>query len=141
MVAFGQRSAITPRLHAADPQDVWLPYIDCVQADKFTERQGAIFPFAHGDGYPRLVTEELVSLEVVVVDRLFKPVDVQLAGRFRQCQRFGYFHSLICIHHDGYVIAHCFADISEEHTSELQSRENLVCRLLLEKKNDYIGTI
>src|SRR5690606_33620508 len=26
---------------------------------------------------------------------------------------------------------------SEEHTSELQSRENLVCRLLLEKKNDY----
>src|SRR5436309_7330788 len=27
-----------------------------------------------------------------------------------------------------------FADRSEEHTSELQSRENLVCRLLLEKK-------
>src|SRR5690606_14848862 len=26
---------------------------------------------------------------------------------------------------------------SEEHTSELQSRENLVCRLLLEKKNKY----
>src|SRR5690606_28518389 len=34
---------------------------------------------------------------------------------------------------------HCgvqgIADRSEEHTSELQSRENLVCRLLLEKKN------
>src|SRR5690606_41707196 len=28
---------------------------------------------------------------------------------------------------------------SEEHTSELQSRENLVCRLLLEKKNSRIG--
>src|SRR5690606_39717103 len=27
---------------------------------------------------------------------------------------------------------------SEEHTSELQSRENLVCRLLLEKKNNEI---
>src|SRR5690606_39992810 len=27
---------------------------------------------------------------------------------------------------------------SEEHTSELQSRENLVCRLLLEKKNNQI---
>src|SRR5690606_41725164 len=26
---------------------------------------------------------------------------------------------------------------SEEHTSELQSRENLVCRLLLEKKNNH----
>src|SRR2546430_11207483 len=26
---------------------------------------------------------------------------------------------------------------SEEHTSELQSQSNLVCRLLLEKKNEY----
>src|SRR5690606_39660281 len=30
---------------------------------------------------------------------------------------------------------------SEEHTSELQSRENLVCRLLLEKKNTYRNLI
>src|SRR5690606_41781682 len=30
---------------------------------------------------------------------------------------------------------HLAAERSEEHTSELQSRENLVCRLLLEKKN------
>src|SRR5690606_40104036 len=29
---------------------------------------------------------------------------------------------------------------SEEHTSELQSRENLVCRLLLEKKKKTIKT-
>src|SRR5690606_40646687 len=29
----------------------------------------------------------------------------------------------------------CRSPRSEEHTSELQSRENLVCRLLLEKKN------
>src|SRR5690606_41465755 len=28
---------------------------------------------------------------------------------------------------------------SEEHTSELQSRENLVCRLLLEKKKEIEG--
>src|SRR5690606_40902872 len=32
--------------------------------------------------------------------------------------------------------AHVFTR-SEEHTSELQSRENLVCRLLLEKKNKH----
>src|SRR5690606_39726593 len=31
-----------------------------------------------------------------------------------------------------------YADRSEEHTSELQSRENLVCRLLLEKKKKSI---
>src|SRR5207302_10990476 len=30
---------------------------------------------------------------------------------------------------------------SEEHTSELQSRENLVCRLLLEKKKKTIKNI
>src|SRR3712207_6948916 len=30
------------------------------------------------------------------------------------------------------------SDRSEEHTSELQSRQYLVCRLLLEKKNKYI---
>src|SRR5207302_6588358 len=29
---------------------------------------------------------------------------------------------------------------SEEHTSELQSRENLVCRLLLEKKKTKYGS-
>src|SRR5688572_31895623 len=28
----------------------------------------------------------------------------------------------------------CYLDRSEEHTSELQSQSNLVCRLLLEKK-------
>src|SRR3712207_7835143 len=30
---------------------------------------------------------------------------------------------------------------SEEHTSELQSRQYLVCRLLLEKKNTYASPI
>src|SRR5204862_3591513 len=29
---------------------------------------------------------------------------------------------------------------SEEHTSELQSRRELVCRLLLEKKNNALGS-
>src|SRR5690606_41035822 len=37
----------------------------------------------------------------------------------------------------GVMVSRCQSDStkrSEEHTSELQSRENLVCRLLLEKK-------
>src|SRR3712207_8320439 len=33
------------------------------------------------------------------------------------------------------------ANRSEEHTSELQSRQYLVCRLLLEKKNKYITLV
>src|SRR5690606_40963908 len=35
----------------------------------------------------------------------------------------------------GYLVLPEARKRSEEHTSELQSRENLVCRLLLEKKN------
>src|SRR5688572_33302586 len=38
------------------------------------------------------------------------------------------------------VIAAAAAGVrSEEHTSELQSQSNLVCRLLLEKKNNHTG--
>src|SRR5690606_40965543 len=53
-------------------------------------------------------------------------------------------HKMSCVEpdeHDDFVNSQCGAMISpcvtsrsEEHTSELQSRENLVCRLLLEKK-------
>src|SRR5690606_41891361 len=44
---------------------------------------------------------------------------------------------------DGHIVpcklSHLSAQLlrSEEHTSELQSRENLVCRLLAEKKQKY----
>src|SRR6266498_6152861 len=34
-------------------------------------------------------------------------------------------------------VCHCAGFRSEEHTSELQSRPHLVCRLLLEKKNEH----
>src|SRR2546428_8164097 len=34
---------------------------------------------------------------------------------------------------------HTHPDRSEEHTSELQSRSDLVCRLLLEKKNTKVA--
>src|SRR2546430_5809160 len=42
-------------------------------------------------------------------------------------------------HESGGERARCDADRrrSEEHTSELQSQSNLVCRLLLEKKKTY----
>src|SRR5215475_377014 len=44
--------------------------------------------------------------------------------------------------HEARVLsAHRMPDRSEEHTSELQSRENLVCRLLLEKKKKRLRTL
>src|SRR5207302_7470773 len=39
-------------------------------------------------------------------------------------------------HHREEFLARVAVQRSEEHTSELQSRENLVCRLLLEKKKN-----
>src|SRR5690606_42156516 len=49
--------------------------------------------------------------------------------RFRRCIR------CLCIDDQCFVAAQRPGGTrSEEHTSELQSRENLVCRLLLEKK-------
>src|SRR3982751_7114986 len=51
------------------------------------------------------------------------------------------FHKL----NDGYFRSHCGIEISEfrseEHTSELQSRSDLVCRLLLEKKKQNMPTV
>src|SRR2546421_7899077 len=35
----------------------------------------------------------------------------------------------------------CSSDRSEEHTSELQSRSDLVCRLLLEKKKALLASL
>src|SRR3712207_7222992 len=43
-------------------------------------------------------------------------------------------------HHLGHLVAHR-AGRSEEHTSELQSRQYLVCRLLLEKKKKPIDLL
>src|SRR5258708_27410665 len=37
--------------------------------------------------------------------------------------------------------ASCFGRRSEEHTSELQSPDHLVCRLLLEKKNQRSASV
>src|SRR5258708_31750288 len=52
--------------------------------------------------------------------------DAQTVTRWRCC-------------HEGHRSGSCSSDAprSEEHTSELQSPDHLVCRLLLEKKNNY----
>src|SRR5436309_10551169 len=68
---------------------------------------------ARAEPVDRLAEEDVV-LALVAAAQPGEPDDEQ--GEHREQDQ-----------HDG-------ADRSEEHTSELQSRENLVCRLLLEKK-------
>src|SRR5690625_5929754 len=50
------------------------------------------------------------------------------------------FHALFVTAH-GTVNRSRSAARSEEHTSELQSRGHLVCRLLLEKKKEFLNTL
>src|SRR5690606_10353532 len=59
--------------------------------------------------------------------RMFDEAMTVITGLFNANERFSF---------DGefYTIDNAPFSRSEEHTSELQSRENLVCRLLLEKK-------
>src|SRR5690606_41217892 len=77
---------------------------------------------------------------------LFPYTTLFRSGRHKRRRRFRKRHRLKeCNHHGGVRTwltrkNHTMYRLqkgsrSEEHTSELQSRENLVCRLLLEKKN------
>src|SRR3712207_8995951 len=59
-----------------------------------------------------------------LLHRLLEPVEVQRLQRPAQLQRLGAGVPVVRVEHQR----------SEEHTSELQSRQYLVCRLLLEKK-------
>src|SRR2546430_7811715 len=58
---------------------------------------------------------------------LFRSISERLARR--GCR-------VLAVENDPALVA-CLAERSEEHTSELQSQSNLVCRLLLEKKKKH----
>src|SRR5690606_41321416 len=60
---------------------------------------------------------------------------------FRCFGRNGFHHCITVVlncEHSDIELRQCRIIRSEEHTSELQSRENLVCRLLLEKKKNKV---
>src|SRR5690606_40547090 len=102
-------------------------YLTCLTLAFYTSRRPPgppLFPYTTlfrsgqvgGDGQRVVVGGAATELA-----RSFqRPVDRALAG--------GLIVEVLGEHVEG------FRDRSEEHTSELQSRENLVCRLLLEKK-------
>src|SRR2546430_8575526 len=75
----------------------------------------------HGADYPFAAVLPLLRQSAIVVGNLEGP----FAEKARKLRRnFSY-----------------RVDRSEEHTSELQSQSNLVCRLLLEKKKKRIDTL
>src|SRR3712207_7002672 len=82
-------------------------------------------PICHGAGSARV---ELALDDVAVELTVTNPVDANGA------RRTGGGHGLVGMRER----AASLAGRSEEHTSELQSRQYLVCRLLLEKKKKKI---
>src|SRR5690606_41095845 len=68
-------------------------------------------------------------------ERLHRWSDAELAAEVRVLKEMGI--EFLIIHYTAYwsQVSNSYDTVrSEEHTSELQSREKLVCRLLLEKK-------
>src|SRR3712207_8328859 len=76
------------------------------------------------DGKSYGVSGGLHGVGVTVVNALSTRLDVQVWSHGNEWRQ-----------------SYSYAKRSEEHTSELQSRQYLVCRLLLEKKKRYTNSL
>src|SRR2546430_9313861 len=84
---------------------------------------------------PRSTLFPYTTLFRSVFEKLTRPVaglDLPVAKNIAHLEK-GLLHDVEA--KTGILARHHGEDRSEEHTSELQSQSNLVCRLLLEKKN------
>src|SRR3989475_7745888 len=85
-------------------------------------------------------TPSLISLMFAVSRKIFMPSSPPASRAFDAHRRAGTYlleYRGVAVHTTEHVHRAGRPDLvrSEEHTSELQSQSNLVCRLLLEKKN------
>src|SRR2546430_12260932 len=89
-----------------------------------------IYTLSLHDALPISPVRDLLLLLRVLVDQVLQVVVVQ-RGKIGEG-----FHSSLSLGGSSGTLA--FGRRSEEHTSELQSQSNLVCRLLLEKKKTQL---
>src|SRR5688572_31188095 len=94
------------------PRSTLFPYTTLFRSAEQAGEHRQHADAAHDGGLPHFQADPVVAL-------------VDLAGAHREHAR----HAAVGREAAGVAR-------SEEHTSELQSQSNLVCRLLLEKKND-----
>src|SRR5690554_7040644 len=80
------------------------------------------------------------KFQIVLIDKhnyhTFQPLLYQVATAGLEPDSVAYPLRKIFQSRPDFYFRLCVVDRSEEHTSELQSRPHLVCRLLLEKKNN-----
>src|SRR5690606_35219532 len=102
-----------------------------IRDEEWIEAEEEIFysKFVESQGYnPELGKEKnLENFREEYADKLTEVKEKLIKKELRE------FHALVQ-KLENYQPSFYASDRSEEHTSELQSRENLVCRLLLEKK-------
>src|SRR3712207_8546769 len=93
------------------PRSTLFPYTTLFRSIWLAERAGA----------------SLRCFEAALGEFVFTSADQRFGSRRAECQKRS--------------TSRTFVDRSEEHTSELQSRQYLVCRLLLEKKKIILTTV
>src|SRR5690606_39993359 len=87
------------------------------------------------DALPISGVDATLNHQSVRLRRLFQVCEVRTLDALLMHPQIAGIHSQVIARRTGTDDDHAAALYrSEEHTSELQSRENLVCRLLLEKK-------
>src|SRR5256885_11737258 len=85
--------------------------------------------------YTTLFRSEASDNDKFVAFDFLKNANIAAGGVLPMCQDTG---TAIIMGKKGRLV---WTERSEEHTSELQSPCNLVCRLLLEKKNNNVTTL
>src|SRR3712207_7872990 len=119
-----------------EPRDTshWARYVEVLKAP-----EGAVAPSVEGhrlvgplQGFGKMWQK---AYKVRLVGASATPAEVVEAWRTRFPELSGFGESGCRVPSGGLVPG---AVRSEEHTSELQSRQYLVCRLLLEKKKDKV---
>src|SRR5690606_12041797 len=108
-----------------------------LQLGRIVPRKGidnVIEAFAH-------IHQDMPLLRLLIVggNAEEKPIDTEMERLQNLCREKGVEQQVMFTgNKEREVLKYYYsASRSEEHTSELQSRENLVCRLLLEKKNKH----
>src|SRR2546427_7891674 len=94
--------------------------------------------------FPSIQHGDLLKVNSIVLHRTNSPTAASVLNSYKAGQKTGA-HFLVGkdgkIHQTANLKRVCWhvGIRSEEHTSELQSQSNLVCRLLLEKKKKSVG--
>src|SRR5690606_41100836 len=98
----------------------------------FTLRRPHSFPTRRSSDLKEDLTLSILNIFVQIKRNSLRNTEIFHIRRYLETHLFTHSEEVVYSIFTGKN--HCSMFRSEEHTSELQSRENLVCRLLLEKK-------